>query len=75
LSSANLYAAVQPGGSLFGLQESNPVDPGAAYAGNPGSFRAGARDPMVGQKIGGINVFGAGSRFTTAPAFASEDSV
>jgi hypothetical protein len=26
LSSANLYAAVQPGGSLFGLQESNPVD-------------------------------------------------
>jgi len=60
LSSANLYAAVQPGGSLFGLQESNPVDPGAAYAGNPGSFGAGARDPMVGQKIGGINVFGGG---------------
>ena len=27
---ANLYAAVQPGGSLFGLQESNPVDPAVA---------------------------------------------
>ena len=26
LSTANLYTAVQPGGSLFGLQESNPVD-------------------------------------------------
>src|SRR5690349_8359850 len=30
LSTANLYTAVQPGGSLFGLQESNPVDTGAA---------------------------------------------
>jgi hypothetical protein len=26
LSSANLYSAVQPGGSLYGLQHSNPVD-------------------------------------------------
>src|SRR5262245_9851352 len=26
LSTANLYSAVQPGGSLFGLQESNPVN-------------------------------------------------
>src|SRR4051812_15969935 len=33
LSTANLYAAVQPGGSLFGLQESNPVDPDVAYGG------------------------------------------
>src|SRR5690349_12410052 len=31
LSTANLYSAVQPGGSLFGLQESNPVDTGVAY--------------------------------------------
>jgi hypothetical protein len=30
LSTANLYPAVQPGGSLFGLQESNLVDTGAA---------------------------------------------
>jgi hypothetical protein len=28
LSSGNLYGQVQPGGSLFGLQFSNPVDPG-----------------------------------------------
>src|ERR1700685_3786065 len=33
LSTANLYSAVQPGGSLFGLQESNPVDTGVAYQG------------------------------------------
>jgi len=26
LSTAKLYSAVQPGGSLYGLQHSNPVD-------------------------------------------------
>src|SRR5262249_39726556 len=31
LSTANLYSAVQPGGSLFGLQVSNPVDTVTAY--------------------------------------------
>ena len=30
LSTGNLYAAVQPGGSLYGLQHSNPVDAAAA---------------------------------------------
>jgi uncharacterized protein GlcG (DUF336 family) len=59
LSSANLYAAVQPGGSLFGLQLSNPVDTGAAYGGNSKNYGQ-SNDPMVGQKIGGINVFGGG---------------
>src|SRR5271165_3133406 len=33
LSTANLYSAVQPGGSLYGLQASNPVDTGVAYGG------------------------------------------
>ena len=33
LSTANLYTAVQPGGSLFGLQASNPVDTNVAYGG------------------------------------------
>src|SRR5437588_4748020 len=33
LSTANLYTAVQPGGSLFGLQHSNPVDTDVAYKG------------------------------------------
>ena len=32
LSTANLYTAIQPGGSLFGLQASNPVDTDVAYA-------------------------------------------
>jgi uncharacterized protein GlcG (DUF336 family) len=59
LSTANLYSAVQPGGSLFGLQESNPVDPEVAYAGEANRFGT-ARDPMVGKRIGGVNVFGGG---------------
>src|SRR5213076_119881 len=50
LSTANLYSAVQPGGSLFGLQESNPVDTQAAYAG-PSSNHGAPQDPMVGHKI------------------------
>jgi uncharacterized protein GlcG (DUF336 family) len=59
LSSANLFAVVQPGGSLFGLQESNPVDPRVAYAGPASAFGT-ANDPMIGKRIGGVNVFGGG---------------
>ena len=59
LSTANLYAPTQPGGSLFGLQESNPVDVSAAYAGAADQFGTGG-DPMVGKRIGGVNVFGGG---------------
>ena len=59
LSTANLYSAVQPGGSLFGLQESNPVDATIAYAGNANQFGM-PNDPLVGKRIGGINVFGGG---------------
>jgi len=59
LSTANLYSAVQPGGSLFGLQESNPVDVGVAYRGNPAN-NGQPNDPMVGGRIGGVNVFGGG---------------
>jgi uncharacterized protein GlcG (DUF336 family) len=59
LSTANLYSAVQPGGSLFGLQESNPVDTGAAYQG-PSENYGKANDPLVGKKVGGVNVFGGG---------------
>jgi uncharacterized protein GlcG (DUF336 family) len=59
LSTANLYSAVQPGGSLFGLQESNPVDTGVAYGGK--SINNGQpNDSMVSGKIGGVNVFGGG---------------
>ena len=59
LSTANLYSAVQPGGSLYGLQHSNPVDPRVAYRGDPTKYGT-AEDPMVGLKPGGINVFGGG---------------
>jgi uncharacterized protein GlcG (DUF336 family) len=59
LSTANLYSAVQPGGSLFGLQESNPVDASAAYAGRAEDFGT-PKDPLVGRRLGGVNVFGGG---------------
>jgi len=78
LSTANLFSAVQPGGSLYGLQHSNPVDTGVAYGNQPpfstsgitqASFNPGPgsgltfgtpSDPMVGKRIGGVNVFGGG---------------
>jgi len=59
LSTGNLYSAVQPGGSLYGLQASNPVDPTIAYAGYAQFFGT-AFDPLVGQRVGGVNVFGGG---------------
>lgn len=59
LSTANLYTATQPGGSLFGLQLSNPVDTAAAYKG-PAKNYGQANDPLVRNAIGGINVFGGG---------------
>jgi uncharacterized protein GlcG (DUF336 family) len=59
LSTADLYAATQPGGTLFGLQESNPVDTAVAYRG-PAAHFGQDDDPMVGHRIGGINVFGGG---------------
>ena len=69
LSTANLFSAVQPGGSLYGLQHSNPVDTEVGYgnaAWGQGNDPASASsfgttsDPMVGQRIGGVNVFGGG---------------
>lgn len=65
LSTAQLYSAVQPGGSLFGLQESNPVDPAVAYGGPHTGIGGAARygtsnDPMTRRFIGGVNVFGGG---------------
>lgn len=59
LSTANLFSAVQPGGSLYGLQHSNPVDTDVAYGGNSANNGT-ANDFMVGKKIGGVNVFGGG---------------
>jgi uncharacterized protein GlcG (DUF336 family) len=59
LSTANLYAATQPGGSLFGLQASNPVNTGVAYEGDADGYGTIA-DSLVGNRVGGINVFGGG---------------
>jgi uncharacterized protein GlcG (DUF336 family) len=66
LSTANLYSAAQGtsgatplGGSLYGLQFSNPVDTEAAYGGN--QTKVGTKnDPSVGKRVGGVNVFGGG---------------
>ena len=60
LSTANFFSAVQPGGSLYGLQESNPVNPLVAYRGVDSTTYGTASDPMNGLKVGGINVFGGG---------------
>jgi len=59
LSTANLYAASQPGGTLFGLQEANPTNEDVAYGGNASDYGT-PRDFMVGKRIGGTNVFGGG---------------
>lgn len=59
LSTANLWKATQPGGSLFGLQLSNPVDTNVAYRGVSSQYGL-KNDPMLGGKIGGVNVFGGG---------------
>jgi uncharacterized protein GlcG (DUF336 family) len=59
LSTANLYAPSQPGGPLFGLKDTNPADATAANAGKPADWGT-EKDPMVGERIGGIVVFGGG---------------
>jgi len=59
LSTANLFSAVQPGGSLYGLQESNPVVPDVAYQGSSKKYGT-KKDPLIDHKIGGVNVFGGG---------------
>ena len=66
LSTANLYSAAQGtssatplGGSLYGLQFSNPVDPEVAYGGNAADAGT-IKDGMVGKRVGGVNVFGGG---------------
>jgi uncharacterized protein GlcG (DUF336 family) len=58
LSTANVYAASQPGQSLYSLATSQPPNP-AAVIGDPVSFGT-VNDPMVGKAIGGIIVFAGG---------------
>jgi uncharacterized protein GlcG (DUF336 family) len=59
LSTANLYSATQPGGTLFGATDLLPLDPAVAYAGSATQYGQ-ADDPLVGKKPGGLVVFGGG---------------
>lgn len=59
LSTANLYFPAQPGGSLYGLETSNPLVEKAVYEG-PAENWGTADDPLEGQRIGGVTLFGGG---------------
>ncbi|MGR5117320.1 GlcG/HbpS family heme-binding protein [Vibrio astriarenae] len=59
LSTANLWAPTQPGGSLFGLQFSNPVNINVVYDGDAENYGT-KEDSMIGHRVGGVNVFGGG---------------
>lgn len=68
LSTANVYAASQPGQSLYSLATSQPPNP-AALIGDPASFGT-TNDPMVGKAIGGIIVFAGG-----LPLYSSDGKI
>jgi uncharacterized protein GlcG (DUF336 family) len=59
LSTANLFAPTQPGGSLYGLHYTNLADPAIIYAG-PADKYGTESDPMLGKRPGGIVAFGGG---------------
>src|ERR1700744_6034855 len=58
-STANLYSGAQPGGFLYGILETNPVDTATMYGGDAAAYGS-ANDPMVGKKASGVVVFGGG---------------
>jgi len=58
LSTANVFAASQPGQSLYSLATSQPPNPAAVF-GDPVTFGT-PNDPMIGKAIGGVIVFGGG---------------
>jgi uncharacterized protein GlcG (DUF336 family) len=59
ISTANLWAASQPGGYLYGANVSNPAVPVDLYAG-PLSRWGTQSDPLVGETVGGVIDFGGG---------------
>ena len=65
LSTANLYWPAQPGNSLYGMADANPLDAAAAYAGDPASWGT-ANDPLVSRRAGGTIAFGGGLALYTA---------
>lgn len=58
LSTANVFAASQPGQSLYSLATSDPPNP-KAVIGDPTTFGT-PNDPMIGKMVGGVIVFGGG---------------
>jgi len=58
ISTANIFAASQPGQSLYSLATSGPPNPQAVF-GDPASFGT-PNDPMIGKAVGGVIVFGGG---------------
>ena len=59
IATANLYAASQPGASLFGALATNPPDPTYLYAGDASTYGT-DKDPLIGHAVGGVVVFGGG---------------
>jgi uncharacterized protein GlcG (DUF336 family) len=59
ISTANLWAASQPGGYLYGAAVSNPAVPVDLYAG-PLSRWGTQSDPLIGETVGGVIDFGGG---------------
>lgn len=59
ISTAQLWAASQPGGYLYGANVSNPAVPVDLYAG-PLSRWGTPSDPLVGETVGGVIDFGGG---------------
>ncbi|TRW99769.1 heme-binding protein [Candidatus Methylobacter oryzae] len=66
ISTANLYGLTLPGGSLYGLQFSNPITVTASNTSNlgssdnTGSFGQGMSDPAVGTHVEGVIALGGG---------------
>lgn len=58
LSTANIYFGTLPGGYLWGLQNSNPLQ-GDLYAG-PASSWGTQGDPLDGKRVGGTTLFAGG---------------
>ena len=59
LSTANLYTAVQPAAACSVFRRATPSTRTSPIGGNPSNFGR-SNDPMVGGRIGGVNVFGGG---------------
>lgn len=59
ISTANLFAASDAGGPLYGVITTNPAIPALLYAGQPSTYGT-AQDPLLGQHTGGVVVFGGG---------------